>query len=267
MIRTYTVQDLEVLSGLTRRTIGDYVAKGLLAGPSHRGRGARYSQADADVLRLIPRLRTVLKKDFPNLTALRTFFRQLSTHDLHMLAGKTSESAFIMAVRLLRVRIAVSALLPQVAPERIAQELERLTPEQIHNIDAGRTQLGAVIDLQGLLASEAPRATSHLTQHDQSGYRTTEQQEPATQSGPSWSVNWLDGSVQSGGPWASPLSIANDLDETIPPEIDRLPARHKPRHNARERADLQERRHDEQTERLSDIARRLARLEQLLITS
>lgn len=266
MIRTYTVQDLEGMSGLTRRTIGDYVAKGLLAGPSHRGRGARYSQADADVLRLIPRLRTILKKDFPNLTALRTFFRQLSTHDLHMLAGKTSEPAFVMAVRFLRVRIAVSALLPQVAPERIAQELERLTPEQIHNIDSGRAQIGAVIDFHGLLSGDA-RDTSQgdnfAAPRHSAEYLPDRQERAPEPAPPSWSVNWLDGSVQSGGPWASPLSIAPDLEDTIPPEISQPATQGR----ASERAKQQERRHDEQTERLSDIARRLARLEQLLITS
>jgi hypothetical protein len=219
------------------------------------------------VLRLIPRLRTILKKDFPNLTALRTFFRQLSTHDLHMLAGKTSEPAFVMAVRFLRVRIAVSALLPQVAPERIAEVLERLTPEQIHNIDSGRTQIGAVIDFHGLLSGEAPRFTSQSdnvpAQHDSAEYLPDRQERAPDPAPPSWSVNWLDGSVQSGGPWASPLSIAPDLDETIPPEISQQPNQR----DASERAKQQELRHDEQTERLSDIARRLARLEQLLITS
>lgn len=261
------------MSGLTRRTIGDYVAKGLLAGPSHRGRGARYSQADADVLQLIPRLRTVLKKDFPNLTSLRAFFRLLSTHDLHMLASKTSERALVMAVRLLRVRTAVSALLPQVAPELITAELERLTPEQIRNIDAGRTQLGAVIDMQSLLAGQSK---SDQRQPEQWRQPADYQPDRNDQSGraegdealPSWSVNWLDGSVQTGGPWGAPLSIAADMDETIPPDINELRRDEvTPQLVNQQREDLEDRRHDEQSERLSDIARRLARLEELLVTS
>ena len=64
MIRSYTVDELEQMSGVTRRTISDYIAKGLLAGPSHRGRGARYPQADADALRVLPRVRTLMKKEF-----------------------------------------------------------------------------------------------------------------------------------------------------------------------------------------------------------
>ena len=35
MIRSYTVSELEQMSGTTRRTISDYIAKGMLAGPSH----------------------------------------------------------------------------------------------------------------------------------------------------------------------------------------------------------------------------------------
>jgi len=55
----YTVNELEQISGVTRRTIGEYVSKGLLSGPSHRGRGARYAQSDVDALQIIPRLRTL----------------------------------------------------------------------------------------------------------------------------------------------------------------------------------------------------------------
>ena len=86
MIHMYTVNELEEISGFTRRTIGDYVAKGLLAGPSHRGRGARYSQADVSLLQVIPRLRTLMKKELPSLREVHEFLRHLSAHDVHSCA-------------------------------------------------------------------------------------------------------------------------------------------------------------------------------------
>ena len=82
MIRTYTISELELMSGFTRRTISDYIAKGILAGPSHRGRGARYPQSDVDVLQLVPRIRTLMKKEFPDLKSISSFLRHLSNHDL-----------------------------------------------------------------------------------------------------------------------------------------------------------------------------------------
>ena len=151
MIQMYTVSELEDISGVTRRTIGDYVAKGLLAGPSHRGRGARYSQADVDVLRVIPTLRTLMKKEFPSLREVHAFLQHLSAHDRHSLAKKTNENAFVLEVSTLRVRISLCDVLPQVPPERVAVALGQLTPEQIRGVDTGRYQLGAVIDMAELL--------------------------------------------------------------------------------------------------------------------
>ena len=156
MIHMYTVNELEEISGFTRRTIGDYIAKGLLAGPSHRGRGARYSQADADVLRVIPALRTLMKKEFPNLREVQEFLTHVSAHDIHSLAGKTTEGAFVLEVRTLRVRISLAAVLPQVPPERLNLTLKQLTPEQIRGVDTGRYQLGAVIDMAELLGELEP---------------------------------------------------------------------------------------------------------------
>ena len=49
-MRSYDLSELEAQSDLSRRTISDYVSRGLLSGPSHRGRGARYSQRDLDAL-------------------------------------------------------------------------------------------------------------------------------------------------------------------------------------------------------------------------
>ena len=85
-MRSYDLAELEALSTLSRRTISDYVSKGLLSGPSHRGRGARYSQRDLDALNIIPMLRTVLKLEFPNLNSVREFLSDLSPADLRHLA-------------------------------------------------------------------------------------------------------------------------------------------------------------------------------------
>ena len=160
MIRSYTMSDLEELSGVTRRTIGDYIAKGLLAGPSHRGRGASYPQADVDTLIVMPRLRTLMKKEFPNLRAVINFLKGVSTYELHELAKKVREESFVLAVRRLRLRGALAAVLPQVSPEKIAAVLETLTPEQIRNVDTGRYQLGAVIDMAALLNGQSELATN-----------------------------------------------------------------------------------------------------------
>ena len=73
MIRSYTVNELEEISGCTRRMISDYISKGVLAGPSHRGRGARYPQKDLDVLTVLPRIRTLMKKEYPTLKEVPAF--------------------------------------------------------------------------------------------------------------------------------------------------------------------------------------------------
>lgn len=157
MIRTYSVIELEELSGVSRRTISDYVAKGLLTGPSHRGRGARYPQSDLDVLNVLPRLRTLMKKEFPNLKSVSAFLRELSPRELRNLARRTSEKALVLEVHRLRVRQSMISVLPSVAPERIDDALETLTPEQVAGIDSGRYQLGAVFDMMSLMSSETAR--------------------------------------------------------------------------------------------------------------
>lgn len=276
MIRTYTVRELEEISGLTRRTIGDYVSKGLLAGPSHRGRGARYAQADVDVLQLIPKLRTLLKDDFPNLTTLRDFLCQLSSRDLHSLASKTSESGFKFAVRFLHVRNGIAAMLPQVSPERIEEELQKLTPEQIRRIDAGRLQLGAVIDMQALLnGSEAGSSASEYYNGpaidgggagNGNGFHALEGSDYEADSSPSWSVNWLDGYVQTGGSGAlPPESSAVQAGHAPAQRADREPARGN-REGFVGHGSGHPRQEGTEAERLSDISRRLERLERMLVS-
>lgn len=162
MIRTYTVNELEQLAGTSKRTISDYVSKGLLSGPSHRGRGARYPQADLDVLRIVPRLRTLLKGEFPNLKAVGAFLAELSAQDLRRLARRSNERALELEVRRIRVRHSMMAVLPALPPERIDEALEELSPEQIRGIDTGRYQIGAVVDMAGLLRDEESEGQPQL---------------------------------------------------------------------------------------------------------
>ncbi len=202
MIRSYTVGELENISGCTRRTISDYIAKGVLAGPSHRGRGARYPQKDLDVLTLLPRIRTLMKKEYPTLKDVSAFLEDLSLQDINRLATRGSEQAFVSEVRRLRVRNSLMGLLPYVAPERIESLLANLTPGQISGIDAGRYQIGAVMDIEELLHEEsqvhrapgrnanARNGYSHLPEQ-QNGSHTNgtaqDQKEP-----PTWNVSWLN---------------------------------------------------------------------------
>ncbi len=149
-MRSYALSDLEEMSALSRRTISDYVSKGLLNGPSHRGRGARYSQRDLDALRVIPLVRTLMKEEFPSLGSIRTFLRRLSPSELHQLARLQNELAFEIEVRRLRVLNRLKAFSPATAPERIRDALEALTPEQIRGVDRGNFQVGSLLNLDWL---------------------------------------------------------------------------------------------------------------------
>ncbi len=155
MIRSYTVSELEQITGCTRRTISDYIAKGVLDGPSHRGRGARYPQRDLDVLTVLPRIRTLMKKDYPSLKQVAAFLDQLSVRDINRLAARVSEAAFVSEMRRLRVRNSLMGLLPYVPPERIEMLLAGCTPGQIRGVDASHYQIGAIVDIESLLLEDS----------------------------------------------------------------------------------------------------------------
>jgi hypothetical protein len=156
---TYALTDLEGQSAMSRRTISDYVSKGLLSGPSHRGRGARYPQRDLDALRIIPRLRTVMKNEYPGMEAVRSFLGELSPADVHRIARLPNERVFETEVRRLRIRNRVRTSLPNVSPERIESILEGLTPEQVRGVDLGQYQLSAILDMKALSVSPARPAS------------------------------------------------------------------------------------------------------------
>jgi DNA-binding transcriptional MerR regulator len=260
MIHMYTVNELEEISGFTRRTIGNYVAKGLLAGPSHRGRGARYSQSDVDVLRVIPRLRTLMKKELPSLREVHEFLSHLSAHDAHSLARKTSESAFVIEVRTLRVGISLAAVLPQVPPEQLSLALKQLTPEQIRGVDTGRYQLGAVIDMAELLSKVEPDISFN------------NKEKPANGNGRSLrSANWLAGSPHDdGNEFSAEVEDMTAL-ESITQRLEKMASdaeMDSVRHESIQDLEMNKGNPtggaDITVDRLSDIAERVERLERLM---
>ena len=156
-MRSYDLTELEEMSGLSRRTISDYVSRGLLSGPSHRGRGARYSQRDLDALRVIPRLRTVLKPEFPNLNSVREFLNNLASSDLRHLVRLTNERMFEVEVRRIRILNRLKTFLPSAPPEAITDALSRLTPEQVCGVDRGQIQIGSLIEIERLAGDREAR--------------------------------------------------------------------------------------------------------------
>ena len=152
-MRSYDLSELEAKSELSRRTISDYVSRGLLSGPSHRGRGARYSQRDLDALQVIPLLRTVLKAEFPNLNGIREFLENLFPAELSRLAGSADDQDFEIEVRRIRVHSRLRAILPSMPPEKLTLVLNGLTPEQIRGVDRGQYQIGSLVDFESLTAT------------------------------------------------------------------------------------------------------------------
>jgi len=149
-MRSYDLMELEEMSALSRRTISDYVSRGLLAGPSHRGRGARYSQRDLDALRVIPRLRTIMKPEFPSLISVRDFLAELTPAELRHLVRLTTERTFEIEVRRIRLQHRLKTFLPAVSPERLSEAMAGLTPEQVCGVDRGQIQIGALLNVEAL---------------------------------------------------------------------------------------------------------------------
>ena len=261
MIRTYTVSELEQMSGFTRRTISDYIAKGILAGPSHRGRGARYPQSDVDVLQLVPRIRTLMKKEFPNLKALSAFLGQLSARDIYRLARLKNEQSLIDKIRRLRVCMQLVALFPMVAPESLQEALDSLSPAQINGVDVGRYPIGAVLDITELVNENQQIARTH-SKTNGNGHAHTD----ADESNSSWNVSWLSGGASGQVPGHTPQ----------PEDIGSLgEALHKMERQANDanngasdhahKTDRQHKRSEKSVDvRLTDIAERLERLERQL---
>jgi len=166
-MRSYDLTELEEMSALSRRTISDYVSRGLLAGPSHRGRGARYSQRDLDALRVIPRLRTIMKPEFPTLISVRDFMSALAASDLRHLVRLTNERAFEIEVRRIRLSHQLKTFLPAVSPERLSEALSVLTPEQVCGVDRGQIQIGTLLNIEALTSDDG--VNGHATNGSANG--------------------------------------------------------------------------------------------------
>jgi DNA-binding transcriptional MerR regulator len=160
-MRSYDLSELEEMSALSRRTISDYVSRGLLAGPSHRGRGARYSQRDLDALRVIPRLRTIMKLEFPSLISVRNFLTEVTASELRRLVRLTNERAFEVEVRRIRLCKQLKTFLPAVSPEKLTAAMSRLTPEQVCGVDRGQIQIGTLLNVEALTAEEGANGYSN----------------------------------------------------------------------------------------------------------
>jgi len=287
MIRSYTVDELQEISGFTRRTISDYIAKGVLGGPSQRGRGARYPQKDLDVLTVLPRIRTLMKKEYPSLKDVSGFLGELSVRDINRLATRVTEEAFVSEARRLRVRNSLMGLLPYVPPERIETLLAKLTPGQIGGIDSGRYQIGAVMDIEGLLQEEHLRHRASGSQaHARNGYRPESRhlngngkvvngdghhQKEETQAS-SWSVSWLNGH-EEGNALSQPADIAADASAFEPtkkemgettPDLGALLTRSDEGFSEVPVAERTQVMDTELKARLTDIAQRLENLESIL---
>jgi len=168
-MRSYDLAELEEMSALSRRTISDYVSRGLLSGPSHRGRGARYSQRDLDALKVIPRLRTILKPEFPSLNSVRDFISELAVSDLRHLAKLSNERVFEIEVRRIRVQNRLRMFLPAISPERLTEVIATLTPEQVCGVDRGQLQVGTLLDIEGLSGEESQHGSDRHFPVDKNG--------------------------------------------------------------------------------------------------
>jgi len=92
--RTYTLSELEELTGVTGRTIYYYVKLGLLPSVGRRGRGTRYGQLHFDRLRLIVRVRSLQDQGLLPPVTLEQMVEPLdalSEAELAYLAGEASE--------------------------------------------------------------------------------------------------------------------------------------------------------------------------------
>ena len=256
MIRSYTVDELERMSGVTRRTISDYIAKGLLAGPSHRGRGARYPQADADALRVVPRIRTLMKKEFPTVDSVASFLRDISRHELRDLACQPTEKELVLEVRRIRVRLKLSALLPRLTPERVTKVIDSLSPDQIRGIDKGQYQLGAILDLNALFreTDDSELTSGHQSRGQAGAHRDNSGREGASR-------NQSDGAIAKGGEFEEILVQAEAalMERRRPDSRLRLVKPSRPSLSAASTSESQS-----LDSRLLDISERLARLETLL---
>jgi hypothetical protein len=187
-----------------------------------------------------------MKKEFPDLRAVIRFLKEVSAHELNNLANKASERNFVLAVRRLRVRMALAAVLPQVTPEKIAAALNQLTPEQICSVDTGRYQLGAVIDMAELLSNQ-PLADTREAQNDFA---------PAAHSQSEWNITLHDGlsAAQLPNEFATP---GNNTDTQPEPRATAAQTKGNGETGTRSEQKLN-------PDKLEDIARRVEKLEALL---
>jgi len=88
MSRTYTISELESLTGIRRRTIHFYTQQGLLPTPTGAGGSARYGEEHILRLKLIREMQTSHLK----LSGIREALDAMSIEEMRGIAGKTGGS-------------------------------------------------------------------------------------------------------------------------------------------------------------------------------
>lgn len=92
-LESYTIHELEELTGVNRRTISYYIAEGLLPRVGRRGRHARYGREFLDRLRLIQRIKDQQdagKLPAATLAEIGAFIATLDSDDV-VAAGKANQ--------------------------------------------------------------------------------------------------------------------------------------------------------------------------------
>ncbi len=103
---TYSLEDLAQLTGLSPRTIRNYIQKGLLPGAETRGRNASYTDLHLNRLQCIQIIRD--KSGLP-LDELRLVMQSLSEEQIHSIATRQEE---VMALPIGQSRVADRQSLP-----------------------------------------------------------------------------------------------------------------------------------------------------------
>lgn len=99
--QTFTVAELEKLSGLDRRTIAYYISEGLLPKVGRRGPKTRYPREFLDRLQLIKRIRDLMDAgQLPSATLaeISAVLKVLAPQDIHHLASPSAPDSRIAAL-------------------------------------------------------------------------------------------------------------------------------------------------------------------------
>ncbi len=175
-MRHYKLKQLAAQTGVSARTISSYVSKGLLSGPSHRGRGAVYPQRDLHALQVIPRIRVLMPAHYPDLRAIARLLKDISTAGLRRLATLDEESDFLNEMRKIHQIVQLHAMYPDASPEHIASLARLPPPAPLYSKGEDARDISAVMAVPTILANS-----------DASAHQWTPQ--PLQKSSSHWELN------------------------------------------------------------------------------